>query len=219
MNFYHYSIEPYDNLRSKVLQEANKTIDEPSSDEQMHEMAYMKELLMFQKSHAPDEYDYQRNISLFLEPVPRNLPSILHDKHQFWKSGVELWEYTIDSRDLPKTIPFRLVESPEVVELLYEKQDWSNAKGNPALVNKYKAEKAQLEIELHLKGKGTTALELIARKYNKGIAGYYAKAYKLHVDNPEDKIIEKYAACVPHLMIYPGVQFVSYKERQQIKLK
>ncbi len=219
MNLYHYSVEKHDNIRSHVLQEADKEIEPPNSDESGHELAYMKELLSFQKRHAPDLYDYKRSVSFFLEPIPRNLPSILHNEHKFWKSGVSLWEYVIDSRDLPKSVPFQLVESNETTELLYRKQDWSNAENNPALVKKYKQEIEQLKLELHLKGEGSTALEVIARKYSKGIANYYAKAYKLHKDNPEDGIMDKYAACVPHLMVYPGVQFVPYKERNPIKLK
>lgn len=219
MNLYHYSAENIDNIRSRILQEADKEIEPPRSDETGHELAYMKELLSFQKRHAPDLYDYKRSVSFFLEPIPRNLPSILHNEHKFWKSGVSLWEYVIDSRDLPKSVPFQLVESNETTELLYRKQDWSNAENNPALVKKYKQEIEQLKLELHLKGEGSTALEVIARKYSKGIANYYAEAYKLHKDNPEDGIMDKYAACVPHLMVYPGVQFVPYKERNPIKLK
>lgn len=219
MNLYHYSIEKYETIRSKVLQEADKTIEPPSSDESGHELAYMKELLMFQNSHAPDLYDYKRSVSLFLEPIPKNLPSILHDEHKFWKSGISLWEYTIDSRDLPKKVPYMLAEAPEVTDLIYNKQDWTSADSNPALVKKYKQDVEKLRLELHLKGEGSTALEIIARKYSKGIANYYAEAYKLHKDNPEDGIMDKYAACVPHLMVYPGVQYVDYKECNPIKLK
>ena len=36
-----------------------------------------------------------------------------------------------------------------------------------------------------------------------GIEKYFRKAAKLNEKFPEDKINEKYAACVPHLMIYP----------------
>lgn len=219
MNLYHYNVEKHDNIRSHILQEADKEIEPPSSEESGHELAYMKELLSFQKRYAPDPYDYKRNVSFFLEPIPRNLPSILHNEHNFWKSGVSLWEYVIDSRDLPKNVPFQLVESNEATELIYRKQDWSNVNDNPALIKKYKQELEQLKIELRLKGEGSTALEVIARKYSKGIANYYAEAYKLHKDNPEDGIMDKYAACVPHLMVYPGVQSVPYKECNPIKLK
>lgn len=219
MKLYHYSTELFDTIRSRVLQEADKEIEPPSAEEDGHDLAYMKELLMFQKRVAPEERDYRRHISLFLEPIPRNLPSILHNEHQFWKSGRVLWEYIIDSRDLPKSIPFRIVETPEAVELLYEKQDWTHAKGNPDLVKKYVAQKKQLEIELGLHDEGRVKFEVAAKKYSKGIADYYAQAYELHTKYPEDKVMEKYASCVPHALIYPGVQFISINERQQIKLK
>ncbi len=219
MNFYHYSIEPFDQIKSKILQEANKTIEPPNSDDDGHDLAYMKELLMFQKSHAPEAFDYRRSVSMFLEPIPRNLASIFNGEHQFWKPGIELWEYTIDSRDLPKKIPFKLHESPEVIDLIYNKQDWDSAKENPKLVEKYSNDIDRLMFELGLSGEGIAHMEVAARKYNRGIEKYYREAYELHKKYPEDKILQKYASCVPHFMIYPGVQFISYKERQQIKLK
>lgn len=177
--FYHYSKEQYDVLKSHVLQGKVKRDNNPTQ--------------------------YGKNISLFFEPIPLHLPEILHNSHEFWKSGNSVWCHEIDSRDLPINILYKITESPEKVNLLYNKQDWTKAEGNEELTNQYISEIHQMEEKLKYIGKGRGEFLRISERFRSGIEGYYKAMYELHLKNPDDKLIEKYAACVPHAMIYPDM--------------
>ena len=45
------------------------------------------------------------------------------------------------------------------------------------------------------------------------------KAYKIALEYPEDGGFKKYAASVPHVMIYPGHKPVEYSSLKNIVLK
>ena len=46
-----------------------------------------------------------------------------------------------------------------------------------------------------------------------------AKAAEIAKEYPEDGGYEKYAACVPHVMIYPGHKEINYDSVKEIVLK
>ena len=170
-----------------------------------------------------DKFDYDRNISLFMEPIPLDIASIYHHRHRFWKRGLELYQYEVPLENIPEGIVFRLVESPEKTELIYYKQDWSKVNGeNDPLIDKYLLERNRLEERLGYRGHGRGNLSKVARKFQKGIKGYMNEAIKLAYefdDNLEETVFSRYAQCVPHLMIYPGYKEINYSNVIKIKLK
>ena len=161
---------------------------------------------------------YASSISFFLEPIPLDIAEILKHEHDFWISGRELYQHEIDSNDLPLDVDFVLVETPDKTKLLYEEQDWDKAEGNPELVKQYKQEIEDLEIKKGYRGKGRMKLVQTCKPFTKGISKYYKNMYTLHCKHPEDNLIKKYAATVPHLMIYVGKEAVRVDEVKKITL-
>lgn len=192
MNFYHYSKEQHTELKSLSAQQgaAPKTI-----------------------------ISYSNSISLFMEPLPLNVADIFRNEHNLYRSGLELYEHVIDSNNLPLNIDWHIVESPEKVELLYKKQDWENA--TEEMMKAYKDEISAMEINEGYIGSGRLALvkKLRSRFFSgKTMEDYFKEAEYLHCNHPEDKIIDRYAACVPHVMIYPAMKTIKVQSSKLIEL-
>lgn len=192
MLFYHYSKEQHDELKSLSAQEGSmpKTIN-----------------------------SYRNSISLFMQPLPLTVADIFRNEHNIYRSGLELYEHVIDSNSLPLDINWYIVESPEKIELLYKKQDWENATED--MMASYKDEIAAMEITQGYVDSGRLALvkKLKSRFFSgKTMEDYFKEAEYLHRNNPEDKIIDRYAACVPHVMIYPGMKPIKVKSSKLIEL-
>lgn len=178
---YHYSVERYSELSSLFSRNLEKEGFE---------------------SDKNDPFSYNKSISFFLEPIPLDLPKILENKHKFWKSGTKLYEYKISTSQLLEETPYVLVESEEVVDLIYNKQDWDKAKGNPELIKKYKQDIKDLELKLKYRGTKITDFIKVSKKYSSGIKDRYKKLVELDKKYPQDNLLDKYAATVPHVMIY-----------------
>lgn len=161
---------------------------------------------------------YASSISFFLEPIPLDIAEILKHEHDFWISGRELYQHEIDSNDLPLNVDFILVETPDKTKLLYDEQDWTKAEGNPELVKQYKQEIEDLENKKGYRGKGRMKLVHVCKPFTKGISKYYQDMYKLHCKYPEDNLIKKYAATVPHLMVYVGRDSIPVTTAKKITL-
>lgn len=163
-------------------------------------------------------FAYTKNLSFFMEPIPIDLPKILHNEHAFWSSGRVLFEHIIDTKEFPHDVPYRLVESTEKTDLIFNKQNWELAEGNPELTALYKKQLKDLEQELNLEGTGVSNLIRVASRY-KGIRKNYKEAYKIYKRFPEDRLIEKYAACVPHLMVYTAEKKIRVSLVNEVILK
>ena len=68
-------------------------------------------------------------------------------------------------------------------------------------------------------GHGRESLEKVVKKFNKRTREFMEKAYKIALEYPEDGGFKKYAASVPHVMIYPGHKPVEYETNKLITLK
>lgn len=192
MKFYHYATTTFDELRSKVASGSG--------------------------SAEVDPWHYNKHISLFMEPIPRDLASILQHKHTFWRKGVVLIEHVIDSKDIPADIYYYLTETPEKTNLLYVTQDWSKVTQTNDLREQYIAEINTMETRKLYRGRGRNNLVMAARNFMSGIGKYYKQMLDLHIKHPEDKLMDKYAACVPHVMIYPNMAPIKVSEVNEIQL-
>lgn len=167
-----------------------------------------------------DAFQYGKNISFFMEPIPENIATLLHHKHAFWKKGTVVWEYVIDLNSLPDDINFYLAESPEKTELIYVKQDWDVAENDPHLIRQFKSEIAETELKLGYRGSGLSKLKRLCGKFSTGITEAYKKLYILSSENPEDNLLVKYAATVPHLMLYPKAdETIEFTTARQVTFK
>lgn len=162
--------------------------------------------------------DYSDHISLFLAPIPRDLPAILHNEHNFFKDGAEIYEYVIPLSALPKDIKYVIVETPEKIDLIYNKQNWDIVDTNPEIREKYMKEITDLETKLKYRGNKTKDFLEGYERLDKDIRKSYIEAYKIHKARPEDELMEKYAANVPHVMFYIGTKPVKPISVEKIKL-
>lgn len=188
MNVYHYSRKLYGELKSKNMQEGIVGSDEA--------------------------FAYDSHISFFLAPIPKDLPSILKNEHEFWTSGKNFFEYVTVLESLPEDTYWRITETKEKTNLIFNVQDWDNISEGQRVKNLKQIE--ALEYELGYKGKGTNALIQKLRKFKfEGRDEWYAMR-KLYEETKGENFMQQYAASVPHLMIYfnsstTGIKFDSVK--------
>jgi len=176
---YHYSAEKHNVL--KTVEKQNKLTNEEKAkwDKIAHDS---------NRAGA-----YYQHISFFFEPIPIDIISnVFNNEHPVWRSGNVLYEHQVKISDLGE-FAFELVESPEVTELFY----------NPKY-DKY-VDKRWYELVHHTletnKYIGNTSEELIvAINKNKGKVreSYLLLPTRLNFQDIKDK----YAATVPHLMVY-----------------
>lgn len=218
MKLYHYATMQFDDLRSRLAQGKGKLFILDRMPQLLHNL--QGDLaIQLDKVRPKDEWSYERSISLFLEPIPLDIAKIYKGEHTIWQSGAEFVQYEVDVFELPAGIPFRLVESPEKVKLIYEKQDWEAAKEDKSLIAKYVKEIHDKEKAYGYIGHGHTDLIKTAKRFQKKTRQSMEKAAELALQYPEDNLFQKYAACVPHLMIYPGYKPIEYSDSKTIKLK
>ena len=198
ITLYHYSVERYTELSSLAARGLQKEGFEAKES---------------------DPFAYNKSISFFFEPIPLDLPEILYHEHKFWKTGAELYQYEISTVQLKEETPYVLTEGEEIVDLIYNKQDWSKVKGNPALISKYKEEIKALELKLKYRGTNIDDLIRVSKRYRTGIRERYKALYELNLKYPEDNLLDKYAATVPHVMIYTDKLKIKPKSTKRIRLK
>lgn len=218
MIYYHYSVEEYDELKSKVAQGKGTIPNLPRLANVLGKMEGPVARRLDQLGLL-NKREYNRSISLFLEKIPLDIASIYGNAHKFWISGLELYEHAVVFENIPGNIVYKLTESPKKVELLYEKQDWTKVEGNPQLLEKYLKEIKDMETKYGYAGEGIDNMLKSCRPFKRDIRKRMERAYELALEYPEDKILEKYAACVPHLMIYPGYRPIKVSSVKKITLK
>lgn len=144
-----------------------------------------------------DPGTYAEHISFFLEPVPLDkLGGIFGAHHHFWYPGHEIYEHVVDIASLP-SFRYRVVETPLANDMFY-KVDWDkldDAEQQTFFQKLAEAQKAHGEI-------GSTVAQL--RSCIRKFAGLTRKAYLALPGQPNwSEIKNKYAATVPHVMLYP----------------
>ena len=225
MKLYHYSIELLPELKSLIAQKIPKAGRSQAGLKESKPTSTLNKikgngLYLADRLGLLDDFRYERNVSLFLEPLPLDVASIYNHQHEFYKKGLELYQYEVPIFNIPEEIIFRLTESPEKTDLLYFKQDWDGLERNDPKILKYKKEILEMETKLGLVGSGRNNLIKVVKKYNKGIRGYMKKAIELAKQfDEEEGVYSRYAQNVPHLMLYPGYKSIHYSEVKQIKLR
>lgn len=183
MLLYHYSKEKYSLL--KTLEKQGKVTSEERKKE---EELYVKKCKTY-KYLVPGYY--YEHISFFFERPPiEQMSSFFGNSHDVWFNGNILYEHIIDSSKIG-TFYYELVESPEKTKIYYNDtlsdKDYFNQLGKIMNDNMYI-------------GKNNKNLELVCEK----LKGTTLEYLKLLSSRPNfDEIKVKYAATIPHVMLYP----------------
>ena len=196
LNLYHYSIECYDRLLTRTQQ--GIVLSEAEQQRAEREMKrYFQTGL------------YNDSISFFFEPVPLDILGALYGKdHPVWKPGQSLFEYMVPIDSLPKG-PYRFAETPVCQQYLYD-EAYSKLPDHVWFEERYLAQKKLGEV-----GTDHRVLKQKAYSYQGKTRDFFIRA----TQRPEfDDYRLKYAANVPHLMLYPEGGIVDYATVQKVRV-
>lgn len=145
---------------------------------------------------------YFDHISFFFDPIPVDIIGDLYGPdHPVWFNGNSLYEHEISINDPPFHIPFEVVESVNQIhalDIFAVEHNWVDE--DPILLNKWFEHIGREKIKWGEWGDTLPKLILQIKK-NKGITRQSFINAVERDDFNENK--RKYAASVPHLMVYP----------------
>lgn len=241
MNIYHYSTKDLNSLKSRIAKGTNNDEDEfkdlSAGDKIKGVGKYAFDLLTsgsFIKKYVGADHHEDRGISFFLSEIPLNIAKLYENKHQFWQSGMELYEYRIEVKDnifdldalkgkaYAGGYPFRICGSKEVVDLIYNKQDWVwDGEMDVKLIKKYEKEIIALEKRLgYFAYWGFKDVTKAIKQASRPIDQCIKESKKLMFENGQEKdFYKQIMSNIPHMILYSGFMPVTFTEKKKIKLK
>lgn len=153
------------------------------------------------EQRAKDQYSpapYIDNISFFIDPIPTmQIGKIYPKDHKVWVDGNQLYEHIVDVSKLEHNILFSLVESTT-------DSDEVDATDDDAVFDRvwYK-NKSDRKLRTGETGRGLDKLIKQIEKYQRTLPKKLVEASRRKYFNDPD-VSSKYAAFVPHLMLYPS---------------
>lgn len=195
---YHYSAAKHTVLKTR----------EKTSPPDKEKLAKAKEDMETHK----DPGTYYQHISFFFEPVPLDLVGKIFGKeHHFWFPGHDIYEHIVDLSSMPE-FKYRIVESPLAVKMFYE-TDWDDLDDSDLL--KYFRELADKQKAHGEIGSGPSELKSAASS----MVGSVLEAFKELPKRPNwEELKSKYAATVPHVMVYPKGGEITVDEIKEVKV-
>lgn len=177
MNLYHYAAQRFDVLKTR--REQGVLTKQQIAEAETHAKAY-------DRIGA-----YCDHISFFFERVPLDIQGGVYGKdHPVWFPGNKLFEYELPLVGLPD-FSYEVVETPKKTELYYDES---------LTIPAYKNKLRLLNQKEGYQGSGYKELIKALRPLEGSTRECIAKANSY----PNwDEIKDKYAANVPHVMIYP----------------
>lgn len=196
MDLYHYSNKLYSSLMSKRASGLT-TSEELKEEEKKYNNLNLPGL-------------YSDHISFFFDQIPYELMGKIYGPdHSVWYDGSKVYEYVIDTNSFHDDLVYDVCETDAKVAFYHEflkKNKWESH--DPKMYAKYVRELNAHERKLGLVGKGRNGLEEQIKKFQGGTKAAILKASR----DPEfESFKEKYAANVPHLMLYPKGGIVRYE--------
>lgn len=181
---------------------------------------YQKSLEEAKRNVEPGSY--YDHVSFFFEPIPlKEIGDIFEGtSHPVWNNGQELYEHIIDSSQLPADMFYQVVETP-LLQKFWGDKNLSSLDSDLIWDNALKQAK---ELQIKHKEWGTNVADLVnvGMGLEKGILDYYRKSKEGDGWESNQK---RYAADVPHVMIYskggtfPVVEVNKVKIGSSIKKK
>ena len=192
MRLYHYSKDSYKDLRTLEMQ---KKLTEKEKDE----------LRKYRHVLSP-EGEYWEHISFFFDKIPLDfIGRIYGEGHKAWAPGNTLKEYTIDTSKIKK-LSYDIVETPDKIKMLFD---------DSISTEEYFA---RMRADIEKKGyQGTSNSQL--EKASRPFVGKTRTFFKEAFAHPKfDTFKDKYAACVPHVMLYPEGGVIKYESVIDVKV-
>lgn len=153
------------------------------------------------------EWSYSEHISFFVDPIPADIMGRVYGKdHKVWSPGSELYEHQVIAENIGP-FNYRFCETPEWVELYYD----------PKVTDEeFPQARVAMEKRLHYKGSSLSEFKL-------GYAALKGKTRTAILEVPKKPdwidIRDKYAARVPHVMLYPAKGEVKVLNSRKITIK
>lgn len=150
--------------------------------------------------------EYGNHISFFFDKVPLDIVGGIFGKHhKAWFSGSELIEYTVEVASIG-TFHYEIVESPEKTKLYYD---------DSISIVEYHRQLRAMNIAKGYVGGGPAEFIRAVKPLVNGTR----KAY-LEVPHRKNfkEIQGKYAATVPHVMLYPATGEVAYQSKKHVRV-
>ncbi len=206
---YHYSTKLYEELKSRAK-------FDNISEKELEKM-YKVEVVQY---CSPDVYD--KSISFFMDPIPlKTIAKIFDHKHDFWQSGKELYMYVVLLDSLPEDISYYITESPLANEMLANSyKEMPNDDEGPEWdkwIAKFKCRRLRLLKEAGLVGIGLDKLIEQVNKFE-GLTEENFRKAKSYIYMTDEDRYHKYAASVPHLMLYPDSGVINYQSVKKVKI-
>ena len=152
--------------------------------------------------HRPGNYN--QHISFFMDPIPaKTMTSIFGVGHPVWFSGNRLVEHVIDLRQIG-AFKYHVVETPEKTVILYD-NDIDDTEFY-RLLNKLNRDHGYI-------GEGVRDFMKPYRRFKGATKKYFLRA-NTYPDWESNKT--KYAANVPHVMLYPASGTVSVLKTSEV---
>jgi hypothetical protein len=185
-------------------------------------------LRFFGFDHKPE-----RGIAMSLDPIPLDIAKLYGGKHKFWKSGITLYQYKviIGSSSLEgikgniqlhkdNGMPYRIVGSKPVRDLIYEKQEWNLDEIDEKQIKKNEKEIVALEKSLGFYGFWGLDLIHTVAKARRDIKKTIEENVSLLTKRKQESVLygELYP-WVPHLVLYTGFVGIGFDSVEVIKLK
>lgn len=152
---------------------------------------------------------YVDHISFFLERPPiENLGAVFKEGHSVWYKGSVVFEHVIETRDDNK-FKYVVVETPERTDHYYD--DSYDDSDDMA----WHADELKILKKFGYIGGGSSQLE----RATDHLHGETLRAYQKLRGRPNfEQIRLKYAATVPHVMLYPDSGEVAVREVTKLKV-
>lgn len=189
MYLYHYSAD----IRNPIMTKAMSGFITKEN--------VLKERLKAKNSRWPARA-YCDHVSFFFEPIPAALlPTLFPSDHSAWAKGKVLYEHLVKVDSLPSIIPYDVVEASSTISA-YDKFSLENnwVDDNPTLLLEWMLFEDKFMRRNGDRGNSLNVLKQKIVENQNQLVEKFTEGSKR-----EDFIYNKYkyAACVPHLMIWP----------------
>ena len=198
MKLYHYSVNLYNTLLTRKASMPRSMVIEGTTDPRfvLTEATYLESLKQAKKYHSVGSY--YDHISFFVDPIPSGMIGKLFENHHpVWYEGNMLHEHIVETADIPKGFLYDVVETPLALMRLDAVEKWIDT---DAFVIQYMQQLDRDKRSTGEIGKDKQQLDNQIKLFTGTTAQAYIDAKK-RSDWEDNRV--KYAACVPHVMVYP----------------
>jgi hypothetical protein len=158
--------------------------------------SYSESIKKAKKYHSVGSYF--DHVSFFVDPIPSGvIGKLFENHHPTWYDGNMLHEHIVETEDIPKGFLYDVVETPLALLRMDAVEKWIDT---DAFVVKYMQQLAHDKRLTGEIGKDKQQLDNQIKLFIGGTEQAYIAAKK-RPDWEENRV--KYAACVPHVMVYP----------------